>query len=197
MKTGNNICEISAGDLFTQKLIVGQYLGHSWEYCKELCEGKKVIHFGCSDYPFDSPAETMHIYLSKYAKELHGCDINGIAVMKEYNNGTYFNSILEIKEEYDVILVPNIIEHLENAGVFVEQLFNISFKEIFILVPNYNVEIQSSYNEGVFTERIHPDHYAWYSPYTLYNLFKKYVSDTIVELNFFSGKDMIGILIKK
>ncbi len=99
--------------------------------------------------------------------------------------------------EYDTILVPNVIEHIENPGAFVENLFKIKFKTLFILVPNFSVSHLSSYDGTFFTERIHPDHYCWYSPYTLWNLFRKHLSGFEYELNFFTeDKSMISLLIK-
>ncbi len=40
-------------------------------------------------------------------------------------------------------------------------------------------------------------HYAWYSPYTLWNLFRKPIEEAgaTCELNFFDNKNMISILI--
>ena len=193
-----NICKISDGDFFTQKLKVGNITDHSWEYCIKLCRDKKVLHIGCSDYPLFNPETNMHIYLSKFTKELHGCDPNGIEELREHYDGKYFNDIDQVLEwgrpSYDTILVPNIIEHLKSPGQFVEQLMKIPFKAMFVLVPNYEIYTQSKYEQGIFMERIHPDHYAWYSPYTLYNLFKGHINSSMhAELNFFAGKEMIGL----
>ena len=191
----SEVCKISDGDFFTQTLFVDEYNGHSWEYCKDLCIDKKVLHIGCSDFPFDNSKGTLHGYLSPIANELHGCDINGIEEMKKHYPGIYFNSIDEVNEQYDVILVPNIIEHLNNPGLFIGKLFDISFNSMFVLVPNCSVIEQSKYDKGVFTEKIHPDHYAWYSPYTLYNLFKPYIQNTESKLIFFDNRNMIGLQI--
>lgn len=191
------ICKISDGDFFTQKLVVGEVAEHSWEYCKKLSVGKKVLHIGCSDYPIFNKESNMHLYLAAFAKELHGCDIDGIEQLKEHYNGIYFNSIQDADREYDVILVPNIIEHLINPGLMVKELFKIKFKQMFVLVPNYSVSNQAIYENGIFTERIHTDHYAWYSPYTLWNLFRKpmEMAGATCEMNFFDNKNMISILI--
>lgn len=194
----NSVCEISSGDFFTQKLIVGEVYQHSWEYCKRLCDGKKVLHIGCSDYPFP-PEGTLHVELGKICKELHGVDIRGIEEMKKIYDGEYYESLNEIMgDSYDIILVPNVIEHLENPGVMIKELFTMFFDKMFILVPNYFISEQATYIDGVFTEKVHPDHYAWYSPYTLYNLLSGYIKrfGHSCELNFFDNKNMISILIK-
>lgn len=186
-------------DFFTQTLNVGEIKHHSWEYCKKLCAGKKVLHVGCSDHPFP-PEGTLHVELGKICKELHGVDIEGLEEMKTVYDGKYFESVGELYlDEYDVVLVPNVLEHLRNPGSMIEDLFGIDFKEMFILVPNYSISEQATYENGVFTEKVHPFHYAWYSPYTLLNLLKKYINTEhdSYELNFFDNKNMISILIKK
>jgi len=194
----SDICKISDGDFFTQTLRVGEITSHSWEYCRQLCVGKKVLHVGCSDYPIFNAQTNMHLYLSKYTSELIGCDTNGIDLMKQHYCGKYYDSIDEVvdaKECFDVILVPNILEHLQNVGLMINALFKIKFKTLFVLVPNYSIYTQSKYENGFFTERIHPDHFAWYSPFTLWNLFQKYTDDC--ELNFFDNQNMISITINK
>ena len=165
---------------------------------------KKVLHIGCSDYPLyhllDKKETNLHFYLSPFCKELHGVDINGMEEMLKVFHGTYFNSMQQVIDsghEYDVILAPNIIEHLENPVAVIELIFKIKFKKLFVLVPNFIVSQQSVYEKGIFTERIHPDHYCWYSPYTLWNLLRKHMGqlNTKSEMNFFDNQNMISILV--
>lgn len=198
----NKICEISAGDFFTQKLMVKNIAEHSWEYCIKLSRNQKVLHVGCSDYPLFNPATNMHLHISYCVRELHGCDPNGIEELKKYYNGAYYRSLEEViktKQEYDVILATNIIEHVQNPGNMLKQLFEIKFEKLFILVPNYSISNQAKYDGEIFTEKIHPDHYAWYSPYTLFNLCKEPMQQIGAgcEMNFFDAQNMISILITK
>ncbi len=195
----NKTVEISTPDFFTQKLKVGLIETHSWEYCKNLCEGKKVLHIGCSDWPIFNPEGNLHIHLSKFCSELHGCDPNGLNELSEYCKGVLFESIESTDNDYDVILAPNIFEHLTNPGIMVKDLFGINFKKLFVLVPNAKVYEQAKYEDGVFIERVHPDHYFWFSPFTIYNLFKTHIeaSGATFELNFFDNMNMISILITK
>ena len=189
--------ETKTDDFFTQRLKVVNLETHSWEYCKALCKDKKVLHIGCSDWPIFNPKGNMHIFLSEFCKELHGVDPNGIDELKKHYNGTYFKLIELVDEKYDVILVPNIIEHLVNPGLMVDSLFAIDFKKMFVLVPNYKVYEQATYEDGIFTERIHRDHFFWFSPYTLYNLFRSHIEagGYDFEMNFFDNQNMVAILI--
>lgn len=193
------ICKVSDGDFFTQTLLVGDVTQHSWAYCSKLCDDQKVLHIGCSDYPIFDKGTNMHLHLVNYAKELHGCDPNGVDKLREHYDGVYFSNIQEANSAYDVILVPNIIEHLENPGLLIDELFSINFKKMFVLVPNYKIYEQATYENGIFTEKIHPDHYFWPSPYTLWNLFRKNMEKfgATCELNFFESGQMISILIIK
>lgn len=191
--------ETKTDDFFTQKLKVGDLSTHSWEYCKQLCIDKKVLHIGCSDWPIFSPKCNMHIFLGEFCKELHGVDPNGLEELGKYCKGELFHSIHVAEEDYDVILVPNILEHTELPGVLVKNLFMKNFKKMFVLVPNAKVYEQATYENGIFTERVHPDHFCWYSPFTLYNLFEKEIEagGYECELNFFDNQQMISILIWK
>ena len=193
----NSICETSASDYFTQKLVVGDVATHSWEYCKNLSINKKVLHVGCSDYPIFKKETNMHLYLSAFAKNLHGVDPNGTQKLREHFDGVFYKYIQRAERDYDVILVPNVIEHLKNPGLLIKQLFLIKFTQMFVLVPNYSISSQATYENGIFTERIHPDHFSWYSPYTLFNLFRKNIESNGMncELIFFDNKSMISILI--
>lgn len=195
----NKIVEVSTPDFFTQKIKVGEVKEHSWVYCEKLCADKKVLHIGCSDFPLFTPEGNLHLHLTKFAKEIHGVDIVGLDELRKYYDGNFFDDILSADERYDVILVPNIIEHLPNPGDMVNELFLINFQKMFVLVPNYKVFEQSTYENGIFTEKIHPDHFCWYSPYTLYNLFKKEIEAGGYEygMNFFDNQNMISILITK
>ncbi len=195
--------ETKTDDFFTQKLAVGNIDLHSWSFCKDLCRDKKVLHIGCSDWPIFNPKGNMHIFLSEFCKELHGVDPNGIEeLIKHYPEGKYFKNLTEPmlrQTEYDVVLVPNIIEHLVNPGKIVDELFSLNFKKMFVLVPNYKVYEQATYANGIFTEKIHRDHFFWFSPYTLYNLFSKHILEVNAEetMNFFDYQNMVSALITK
>lgn len=149
-------------------------------YFKEACFEKKVIHFGCTDFPIFNPANNLHIELAKSAKELHGFDIDtlGIEKLKEYVNQSFFSSFEEVvDQDYDVCLVPETIEHVDNVKDFLEKLSTIKAKKFLITAPNCFAPIHMERNINSindFQEIVHPDHNCWYSPYTLKNQIEKY-----------------------
>lgn len=186
-------------DFFTQQVVVRSSDDHSWAYCANISKDMKVLHVGCSDWPLTSPKDSLHAELQKHCTLLHGADPNDTDIMEKEIGGVYFKTVAEADNYYDVILVPNVLEHASNAGELIGQLLSKDFKKLFVLVPNYSIYTQAKYNDMIFTERVHPDHVAWYSPYTLLNLFRRYMNkdrDTY-ELAFFDGGNMISILITR
>ena len=114
------------------------------------------------------------------ARELHGfdIDINGIAELKKYVDQPYFSNYeLMNNNLYDVCLIPETIEHVDNVGIFLENLKFVNAKKFVLTGPNCFVMehmLRNSFKDGIFTEIIHPDHNCWYSPYTLKNVIEKY-----------------------
>jgi 2-polyprenyl-3-methyl-5-hydroxy-6-metoxy-1,4-benzoquinol methylase len=151
-------------------------------YFEEFCLNKKVLHFGCVDWPIFNPENNLHIKLSKCAIILHGFDVDkdGIENLKQYVNQDYFSEFSEISDiEYDVCLVPETIEHVDNVKFFLEGLSKINAKIFIITAPNcFSKEhiSRNFYGKDCFIEVVHPDHNCWYSPYTLKNQIEKYSS---------------------
>lgn len=149
-------------------------------YFEDLCSNKTVLHFGCTDWPIFDPENNLHIKLSKCAKVLHGFDIDteGIKNLKKYVKQQYFSDFREVSDiEYDVCLVPETIEHVDNVKIFLEGLSKIKAKIFIITAPNcFSKEHLSRnfYGDDYFVEVVHPDHNCWYSPYTLRNQIEKY-----------------------
>lgn len=165
---------------------------------KKLCTSKKVLHFGCTDYPIFDPKNNLHIKLSGICGELHGFDIDieGIKNLRQYFNSTYFTDFAEINNHYyDVCLVPETIEHVDNVGKFLTNISNINCSKFIITGPNcFHSFFNNHFNESKseFIEAIHPDHNCWYSPYTLKNVIEKY-STLIVENVYLANNDLMII----
>lgn len=144
------------------------------------CKDKSVIHFGCTDYPIFNPEYNLHIQLSSFAKELHGFDVDldGITELKKYVNQPYYSDYKDLSNNsYDICLIPETIEHVDNVGEFLQNLKYVNADTFIITAPNCFVEEhmeRNSFIDGVYSEIIHPDHNCWYSPYTLKNVIEKY-----------------------
>ncbi len=150
------------------------------EFFKKICTNKKVLHFGCTDWPIFDPNRNLHIELSKYAESLHGFDIDleGIENLKHYVDQDYFSDYTEIQNNYyDVCLIPETIEHVDNVKLFLENISLIKADIFIITAPNcFSKEhiSRNFYGKNQFIEVVHPDHNCWYSPFTLKNQIEKY-----------------------
>jgi 2-polyprenyl-3-methyl-5-hydroxy-6-metoxy-1,4-benzoquinol methylase len=155
----------------------------------EKCYGKRVLHLGCVDEGLTidriQQGKHLHMKLREVASNVFGLDISkdGLNVLKELGVEQLFEGDVEKLQEipqlrnevYDVILASEIIEHLNNPGLFLEgvkQYFN-SETEMIITTPNA-VRITGLWHQLHGYEFVHPDHTCWYSYHTLLNLLKRY-----------------------
>jgi len=168
-----------------------------FDFFQKICNEKDVIHFGCTDWPIFNPSYNLHIALSKVAKNIHGFDIDieGIENLKKYVNQEYFSNFDELKNrEYDVCIVPETIEHVDNARIFLEGLSTVNAKVFYITAPNCfakkHIE-RNFYGKNEFIEVVHPDHNCWYSPYTLKNQIEKYSNLNVTNVFLLNGDTMV------
>jgi 2-polyprenyl-3-methyl-5-hydroxy-6-metoxy-1,4-benzoquinol methylase len=158
------------------------------DYFTDLCKNKKVLHFGCTDYPIFRPQSNLHIQLSSITKVLHGFDIDvaGINELKKYVDQPYFSDYSQLGDEvYDVCLIPETIEHVDNIAEFLKSVNTVKAKKVIITGPNAFAPEHMQRNQNgkkKFLEIVHPDHNCWFSPYTLQNAIKKY-TDLRVDKN--------------
>lgn len=158
------------------------------EFFKKICTNKKVLHFGCTDWPIFDPYRNLHIELSKHTNMLHGFDIDveGIENLKQYVNQIYYTDFKEIPDfRYDVCLIPETIEHVDNVKTFLENISFVNADTFIITAPNCFSRKhinRNFYGKGQFIEVVHPDHNCWYSPYTLKNQIEKYSSLKVNEV---------------
>ncbi len=158
------------------------------DFILEACKNKNVLHTGFSDYPFTTQKlknkNLLHQSLKQAAARVLGVD-NDLNSINEYktitgDNGVYYCDILQsyppeiLKEPFDIILLSEVLEHIENPAKALEILHNNfpSGCKVLVTVPNYaSIDcMAASLNK---TESIHPDHYWYFSPYTLCKLFNK------------------------
>ncbi|MFH2035117.1 MAG: methyltransferase domain-containing protein, partial [Candidatus Zixiibacteriota bacterium] len=125
----------------------------------------------------------LHQQIKAIASELIGLDINaaGIAKLIEFGFEAYaaniekdFDLLNELAERVDIIVVPEVVEHLNNVGLFLDNLRRTKFTgEILISVPNsFSYRSINALNQNI--ELVHPDHNYYFSYTTLTGLLKKY-----------------------
>ena len=110
--------------------------------------------------------------------------------------GKYFSSYDEVKDTYDVVLVPEVMEHVPNVQSFIKDVLSISSNEYFFSVPNASVA-QIFCDDTYALEIVHPDHKYWFSPYTLYNVMKPFLEGYEIQMCYLENKSQIGIRLWK
>lgn len=167
-------------------------------------KGKKILHIGCVDgdiFNIDKKSN-LHINLINAGLDIDGLDIRTDLIFemkKEFPNNVFYSSIKEINKKYDIVLVPEVLEHVENTRLFLDDIFTIDSEYFFITVPNCEgLKANFISNGNIAIELIHPDHYYWFSAYTLFNITKKYINNMYnVNMFYLQNKSSVAIEIKK
>ncbi len=156
-------------------------------FTTQFCSGKKVLHIGCADAGIMelriSQNNYLHYQISQVATKLIGVDIDTERI-KWLKSAGYDVEVVDVQtdrsqlvekcKEVDVIVIPEIIEHLSNVGLFLDNLYASNFdKDILISTPNsFSHRHVQFLSQGI--EMVHPDHNCYFSPTTLTTLLKKH-----------------------
>lgn len=161
-------------------------------FITQMCVGKRVLHLGCTNAPYteESISDNMllHFELAKIASSLHGIDTdqNGLDMLKEHGaNNLYFADLedlgaIELNETFDVIVAGEMIEHLNNPGLFLSGIRRFMKPETKLLITTVNAYCGMRFvwyglrGKLGKAEPVHPDHVAYYSYSTLSLLLKRY-----------------------
>lgn len=185
---------------------------HRVPYLKTVVAGRRVLHVGCTDYPIFDPSNNLHIQLSGDCAVLDGLDTDqeGIKVLSQYVLGRYFTRAADASEYYDVLPVPETIEHVHNIREFLTELDTIDFAEIVITAPcliGWNSNFSYADRAGRlssllaapqdYIEEVHPDHKVWFTPYTLANCVEQFTDWSITEVLFLDSKRMTAVRCSK
>lgn len=157
-------------------------------YIINRISNRSVLHIGCADSPFTkSKFETgdlLHQKLADSAERLIGIDIDKRAVDWLSERGVadlFVADARKIKSlicthdmNVDVVVAGEVLEHLTNPESFLVAIHEELRKdtELLISVPN------AFYIEGMIRvffsyERVHPEHVAYYSYYTIKQLLER------------------------
>lgn len=189
---------------FVQRVPVGRELvGRSRvDVFREMCAGLRVLHIGCADWPITDPTTSLHLALEPHCARLDGFDIHAeaLAGLAPHASGRLFSTLEDISDEYDLILAPEVMEHVGDVGGFLAQLDALRASHVAITVPDaYQCRGRHfDYLEAAetFVEVVHPDHNCWYTPYTLSNVISKYTGWSLDGLWFFNGISLLAMASK-
>lgn len=169
---------------------------------RSMLVNKNILHVGCTDWPFEKRKEEfLHFQLSGFVRKLDclDTDVMGLKRMSTLVKGNYYSDALEVqRNNYDVIIVPETIEHVPNIAYFVQSLEKLHFNEIFISCPNIAVSPKFEWHFKFISstkieENIHPDHKIWCSPYTLVNIVEQYTNLEITNVWLLENNAQVAI----
>ena len=148
--------------------------------------GKNVMHIGCTGGLLGNDNEEIHIknynklndthyLLSESAKKISGIDISKKKI--EFLKSQGFDDLytydicdpnFNLNKKYDVILFPNIIEHLENVGYALKNIKSMMNEDSKLIITTNNafdilVIIKLFFNY----ESVHSEHTSYYSYSTM------------------------------
>ncbi len=159
---------------------------------QSICAGKKVLHLGCTNYPYTLDAiekgMLLHFSLEKIASDIHGFDFDqeGIDMLAAHGSNNLHQADLEklndveVDEKFDVIIAGEMIEHLNNPGAFldgIKRFMNADTKLVITTINAYCCIRFLQYGlrgKGGRNEPVHPDHVAYYSYSTLSLLLRRH-----------------------
>jgi hypothetical protein len=192
-----NVIYEKTDNFYNQKIYLTNIRESRFAFFENICSNKKIMHIGCADSMAFSEDSNLHIHLSKTCI-IHGMDIDAEATAKlaEVCPGTYFTSYDQITEHYDLVLIPEVMEHVPNVNLFLKDIFSISSKEYLFTVPSINIA-QIFCDDSFALEMVHPDHKYWFSPYTLYNTMIPFFTNYNVQMYYLENKFQIGIRLEK
>jgi SAM-dependent methyltransferase len=155
------------------------------DFIKKMCEGKKVLHLGCTNYPFTKESikhdMLLHFDLKKVAGKLYGFDYDqqGLDILSQAGEKNLYRGDLEkleeveLNETFDVIIAGEMIEHLSNPGLFLHGIKRFMNENTSLIITTINAYSGMRFFIYVFrgkggeNEPVHPDHVAYYSYKTL------------------------------
>jgi len=147
---------------------------------------------GCTNYPYTSEAinggNLLHLLLKEKCSELYGFDDdqNGLDILSQHGCTNLFKANLEelgsvpLDETFDVIVAGEIIEHLNNPGLFLSGIKRFIGPKTKLIITTVNAycgfrfALYALNGKRGRNEQIHPDHVAYYSYSTLSVLLNRY-----------------------
>jgi hypothetical protein len=192
-------------DFFVQKIRVGDdLLGRNrFDVFRQICAGQRVLHVGCADWPITDLQDNLHLFLDQHCRVLDGFDVHDEAFdrMRPLVKGRLYSRWEQITDAYDIVIAPEVMEHVPNVQLFLRQLDAVHATQVVLTVPDafQCARAHFGYHQDTktFVEAVHPDHNCWYTPYTFQNTIRKYTAWTIRGLWFFNGISLLMIASKE
>lgn len=151
------------------------------QFLLDACRGKRVLHLGCTDWPMTEQRFRAHELLHQSLLEA-GCEVTGLDIDAEgvdfFNRNGLGPCLLGNVETlslealnippFEVVLAGEIIEHLENPGLFLRACHSLLAPSGELIVTTINAySLFRFLRYALGCEYVHPDHNYYFSPKTL------------------------------
>jgi hypothetical protein len=139
--------------------------------------------------------------LSKTTRSLDclDADIDGLNEIKKlFPSGNVYcdRSSIPRHHHYDLVLIPEVIEHVPNIELFITDMASLNFNTMIITAPVPN-PTNFQLKGDQFFEIVHPDHKTWFSPYTLVNIIEQYTDLNVEKVFYWPHQMSCAVQIKK
>lgn len=149
---------------------------------KPFIKGKDVLDIGCVDHHAETEHQSdwLHKNIQDHAKSLLGIDVERKEVDKLKQKGYTMKAgnfeTLNLKRKFDVITAGNVIEHVDNAGLFFENCrAHLKPKGKLVLTTDNTLGFRNILRAAVFSRiRVNPTHLCWYDHETLKIVLKRH-----------------------
>lgn len=159
---------------------------------QDISKGKSVLHLGCTNWPYTQEAidadMLLHTRLGETASELYGFDFDqeGIDTLAAAGFPNLYRADLQnlaavdLEKKFDVIIAGEMIEHLNNPGLFLEGIKRFMHERTQLVLTTINAYsgmrffVYGLRGQGGSLEPVHPDHVAYYSYSTLKLLLERH-----------------------
>lgn len=154
------------------------------EFLANLCRGLRVLHLGCADWPYTErrirEGQLLHKIIGDVAKDLVGVDLSreGIDQLATVNPKWELHvadaCTFAPDKPVDLVLASELIEHLENPGLFLTGLRKWAKPELKLILTTPNAYSAKGAVRAVFgKEFCHPDHTMIFSTKSLTQLLQR------------------------
>lgn len=158
------------------------------KYILDACNGKSVLHLGCSDYPHTREKylcnELLHLKIGAVAKRVIGVDINaesinwlksqGITDIHNLDANEVEALLADINFSPEVIVLGEILEHMSQPHTFLINVKAVMQEDTALVISIPNAFHFRGFIHTLFgREKTHPDHVAYYSYRTIHELLNR------------------------
>ena len=156
-----------------------------YEEIKKLVGGKEVLDLGCLKHSIEQKEregkEWVHGVIKEHAKFVLGVDIEkkGIGELKKRGYNVIYGKVDEISfdigKKFDVVFAGELIEHLDNLGIFLKNVKKHLKNGGLLGITTCNPYFFLRFVEIILRDEIYcnPDHTLWLEPRTISQLFRK------------------------